>query len=212
MPGHYPVFLDVTGRRCAVIGGGPVAERKVAGLIEAGARVTVIAPDLTKRLSAWVRQRAIRHVARQYRSGDLAGQRLAFIAVDATAVSAKVAREGRERGIWVNSADDPARCDFILPGVVRRGLLVVAVSSGGSSPALTRAIREELEGYFTKDYAGLARVTAAARQELRRRGERATADAWNRALDGDLRRLVAEGRERQAKARLLQRLRGEACR
>jgi precorrin-2 dehydrogenase/sirohydrochlorin ferrochelatase len=212
VPGHYPVFLDVTGRRCAVIGGGAVAERKVAGLIEAGARVTVVAPELTKRLSAWVRQRAIRHVAREYRSGDLAGQRLAFIAVDGTRVSAAVAREGRERGIWVNSADDPARCDFILPGVVRRGLLTVAVSSGGSSPALTRAIREELEGYFTKDYAGLARVTAAARQELRRRGERATADAWNRALDGDLRRLVAEGRERQAKARLLQRLRGEACR
>jgi precorrin-2 dehydrogenase/sirohydrochlorin ferrochelatase len=211
MPGHYPIFLDVAGRRCAVIGGGPVAERRVAGLIEAGARVTVITPVLTKRLAAWVRQRAIRHVTREYRNGDLAGQRLAFIAVDGPEVSAAVAREGRARGIWVNSADDPAHCDFILPAVVRRGLLVVAVSSGGSSPALTRAIREELEGYFTEDYAGLARVTAAARRELRRSGERATADAWNRALDGDLRRLVAEGRERQAKARLLQRLRGEAC-
>ncbi len=211
MPGHYPVFLDVAGRRCAVIGGGPVAERKVAGLIDAGARVTVIAPDLTKRLSAWVRQRAIRHVAREYRRGDLAGHRLVFIATDRDKVSEAVVREGRERGIWVNSADDPARCDFILPAVVRRGLLTVAVSSGGSSPALTRAIREELEGYFTKDYAGLARIAAAARQELRRRGEAASADAWSRALNGDLRRLVAAGREREAKARLLEGLRSDGC-
>ncbi len=211
MAGHYPVFLDVTGRRCAVIGGGPVAERKVTGLIETGARVTVIAPDLTKRLSAWARQRAIRHVAREYRRGDLAGQRLVFVAVDRGAVSDAVARESRERGIWVNAADDPARCDFILPAVVRRGLLVVAVSSGGASPALTRAIREELEGYFTKDYTALARIAAAARRELKRRGETATRDAWTRALDADLRRLVAAGREREAKARLLQRLRSEAC-
>ncbi len=211
MAGYYPVFLDVTGRRCAVIGGGPVAERRVAGLIEAGARVTVIAPALTKRLATWARQRAIRHVARKYRRGDLKGHRLAFVAAGPDAVSEAVARESRERGIWLNAADDPARCDFILPAVVRRGLLVVAVSSGGASPALTRAIREELEGYFTEDYAGLARVAAAARQELRRRGETATGDAWVRALNGDLRRLVASGREREAKARLLQRLRSEAC-
>jgi siroheme synthase-like protein len=211
MAGYYPVFLDVTGRRCAVIGGGPVAERRVAGLIEAGARVTVIAPALTKRLATWARQRAIRHVAREYRRGDLTGHRLAFVAAGPEAVSKTVARESRERGIWLNAADDPARCDFILPAVVRRGLLVVAVSSGGASPALTRAIREELEGYFTEDYAGLARVAAAARQELRRRGETATGDAWVRALNGDLRRLVASGREREAKARLLQRLRSEAC-
>ncbi|HET8577350.1 MAG TPA: bifunctional precorrin-2 dehydrogenase/sirohydrochlorin ferrochelatase [Methylomirabilota bacterium] len=212
MAGHYPVFLDVTGRRCAVIGGGPVAERKVAGLIEAGARVSVIAPALTGRLAEWARQQAIRHVAREYRRGDLAGHRLVFIAADREAVTEAVTREARERGIWVNAADDPARCDFILPGVVRRGLLTVAVSSGGSSPALTRAIREELEGYFTKDYTLLARVTAAAREELRRRGETATAEAWQRALGGDLRRLVAVGREREAKARLLEQLRSEACR
>jgi precorrin-2 dehydrogenase/sirohydrochlorin ferrochelatase len=211
VPGHYPVFLDISGRRCAVIGGGPVAERKVAGLIEAGARVTVIAPALTRRLAEWARQRAIRHVAREYRRGDLVGHRLVFIATDRDAVSEAVAREARERGTWVNAADDPARCDFILPGVVRRGLLTVAVSSGGSSPALTRAIREELEGYFTKDYVALARIMAGARQELRRRGETATAEAWHRALGGDLRRLLAAGREREAKARLLERLRSEAC-
>ncbi len=80
-----------------------------------------------------------------------------------------MAAEGRERGIWVNAADEPARCDFILPAVIRRGRLVVAVSTGGASPAAARAIREELEGYLTEDHAMLVELAADAREDLRRR-------------------------------------------
>ena len=201
--GYYPVFLDLTGRRCVVIGGGPVAERKVEGLIAAGASVTVVSPALTARLEALVREGRIRHVGRGYAPRDLAGHQLAFVATDDDEVNAAVARDGQAAGVWVNAADDPAHCDFILPSVLRRGDLVVAVATGGASPALSRAVREELETYFTEDYAVLAEVVAEVRRELKERARVPGWEAWRRALDGDLRRLIAEGRREEAKAGLL---------
>lgn len=209
--GHYPIVLDLAGRPCLVIGGGPVAERKVEGLLQAGATVAVVSPRLTERLASWTQEGRIRHIAREYRPGDLAGSQLAFVATDDGAINAAVAREGRERGVWVNAADDPEHCDFILPSVLRRGELVVAVATGGASPALSRAIREELEGYFTEEYAALARLAAEVRRELRGRGVRPSPEAWQQALDEDLRRLIAEGRRGEARARLLGRLGPGVC-
>ncbi len=204
--GYYPVFIDLNGRRCLVIGGGPVAERKVEGLLAAGASVTVISPALNARLDRLASEGRIRYVGRDYAPGDLAGYQLAFVATDDGLVSPAVAREGQAGGVWVNAADDPAWCDFILPAVVRRGALVVAVSTGGASPALTRAIRDELEAYFTADYAALAEVVAEVRRELKEGERPPDAEGWRRALDADLRRLVAEGRREEAKAHLLERL------
>ena len=110
--GHYPIFLNIEGRRCVVIGGGPVAERKVEGLLRDGASVTVISPSLTKSLESLANEENIRHLARDYREGDLADYQLAFAVTGDDGVNAAVAREGRERGVWVNAADDPAHCDF----------------------------------------------------------------------------------------------------
>jgi siroheme synthase-like protein len=152
---YYPVFLDLADRPCVVVGGGPVAEGKVAGLLAAGARVTVVSPTVTAPLAGWAAEGRVTHRARAYRAEDLDGQQVAFVATDDAAVTRAVAAEGRARGIWVNAADEPARCDFILPAVIRRGRLVVAVSTGGASPAAARAIREELEGYLTEDHAVL---------------------------------------------------------
>ncbi len=209
--GHYPIFLDMTGRACVVIGGGTVAERKVEGLLAEGASVTVISPALSSRLQVLAEEGRIRHVRREYSPGDLAGYQLAFVATDDGEVNAAVAREGRQRGVWVNVADDPAHCDFVLPSVLRRGELVVAVATGGASPALARAIREELEAYFTEDYAALAEIVAEVRRELKERASLPSAEAWRRALDGDLRRLIVEGRREEAKARLFWRLRAGQC-
>lgn len=209
--GYYPIFLELAGRPCVVIGGGAVAERKAEGLLAQEASVTVISPELTARLEGLAREGRIRHIVRPYSHGDLAGSELAFVATDDGEVNAAVAREGQERGVWVNAADDPAHCDFILPSVLRRGELVVAVATGGSSPALSRAIREELEAYFTEDYAVLAGVVAEVRRELRQHARVPDAETWRRALDGDLRRLIAEGRREEAKARLLWRLRAGIC-
>ena len=117
---HYPVFLDLTDRPCLVVGGGPVAEGKVEGLLAAGARVTVVSPAVTARLAAWAAAGRLQHRSRAYRAGDLVGHQVAFVGTDDPGVSGAVADEGRARGIWVNAADEPARCDFILPSVIRR--------------------------------------------------------------------------------------------
>jgi precorrin-2 dehydrogenase len=210
--GYYPIFLELAGRPCLVVGGGAIAERKVEGLLAVGATVTVVSPELSAPLRALVDTGQLRHVARGYRHGDLDGHQLAFVATDDGAVNAAVAREGRERGVWVNAADDPAHCAFILPSVLRRGELQVAVATGGTSPALSRAIREELEAYFTDDYAALSRLAADVRRELGAVRYRAGAEAWRRALGADLRRLLAEGRHDEARARLLERLGAPACR
>jgi siroheme synthase-like protein len=208
--GTYPVFLEMKDRRCVVIGGGAVAERKVEGLVEVGANVTVISPAITDRLRDMLTQGAIRHVAREYRTGDRAGYDLVFVATDNSEINAAVSNEARLLRIWVNSADDPDHCDFILPAVIRRGDLAVAVSTGGVSPAVTRAIREELDEYFTGDYARFVEVAGEVRSQLREKSISADADAWNRALQGDFRRLIKEGRAVQAKALLLKTLGAKA--
>ena len=202
--GYYPVLLDLAGRRCVMVGGGIIAGRRVDGLLTAGARVTVISPRLTRTLAALAAEGRIDHEAREYRAGDLDGADLAFVATDAGEVNAAVAREARARGVWINAADDPARCTFILPALVRRGDLTVAVATGGSSPALARAIREELETYLTDDYATLAAIAAEARREVRALGRPVTADAWRRALGPEVRRLIVERGRDDAKQRLLE--------
>ena len=204
--GYYPVFLEMKDRRCVVIGGGTVAERRVEGLVAVGANVTVISPAITDRLRNMLTQGAIRHVAREYRTGDRAGYDLVFVATDNSEINAAVAAEAPSLRIWVNSADDPDHCDFILPAVIRRGDLAVAVSTGGVSPAATRAIREELDEYFIVNYAIFVQIAGEVRRELREKSVTPSAEAWNRALRGDFRRLIREGKTMQAKALLLEKL------
>jgi len=202
--GYYPVLLDLAGRRCVMVGGGLVAERRVEGLVAAGARVIVISPRLTRSLAALAAEGRIEHEPRAYHEGDLAGADLAFVATNTGEVNAAVAREARERSVWINAADDPPRCTFILPALVRRGDLTVAVATGGSSPALARAIREELETYLTEDYATLASIAAEARREVRAAGTPVTAETWRRALGPEVRRLIVERGRDDAKHRLLE--------
>jgi siroheme synthase-like protein len=182
--GFYPVVLELAERSVLVIGGGGVAERKVEGLLAAGARVTVVSPTLTDRLSAWAHEGRMRWMRTSYRRGDLAGQALVFVATDDGDLNAEIAGEARACGIWVNAADDPEHCDFILPSVLRRGTLTVAVSTDGTCPALSRMIRERLEEYFVDEFTTLAHKASEARRDLR------------------------EGR---LLARLLERLRAAAC-
>ena len=206
MSRYYPVALDLRDRPCLVVGGGPVAEAKVEGLLDAGARVTVVSPALTERLTSWATEGRIAHRPREYGASDLDGHHLAFSATDRREVTEAVAADARRRGVWVNAADDPKYCDFLLPSVLRRGRLVVAVSTGGASPALAARVRRDLESYFTVEYEDLVELAAEVRHELRAAGLGADAVFWREALDADLLRLLAEGRRGDAKARLLDRL------
>ena len=203
---YFPIYLDMTRRRCLVIGGGAVAERKIANLLEAGAEVTVLSPDVTENIARWSKRELLQLKARRFRDGDLAGFELAFVATDDPEVNDAAYREGQSGGVWINTADDPAHCDFILPSVLRRGDLTVAVSSGGNSPALARTIREELELYLTQEYETLAQMAAEARQELLRRGITVPFEIWRRALSGDVRQLLMRGELARAKSLMLKEL------
>jgi siroheme synthase-like protein len=205
---YYPIFVDMTGRRVLVVGGGHVAEEKVMGLLRAdmAGRLTLVAPKLLPSLQKLLAEAKIDYVQREYRDGDMEGFDFVMIATDDGKVNAAIAAEGKRRRIWVNAADDPANCDFILPAVVRQGSIVLAASTGGSSPALARRLREELTDYLSEDFAALSDLLGEVRTELRRKGVTPDAETWQRAIDGQLRALLAQRRWGQAKARLVRAL------
>jgi siroheme synthase-like protein len=174
----YPIFLDLSGRRCVVVGGGEVANRKARKLLQARAEVVVVSPEVRPELESVASE--VRR--RPYEDGDLKGAYLAFAATDAREVNAAVAREAKERGIPVNVADRPSEGDFALPSTLRRGRLQVAVSTGGASPALARRIKGELEGVFGPEWAGLVEELRASRLEGAPPGE---------ALEGEVSRCLS---------------------
>jgi len=204
--GFYPLLLELEGRPVVVVGGGAVGERKVEGLLAVGAAVTVVSPHVTPTLREHAEAGRIAFVERAYREGDLEGAALVFTALGDPRTTATVAAEARRRGIWLNAADDPTHCTFILPAVVRRGPLTISVASGGATPALTRALREYLEAALGTEWAALAELAAAARRELRATGRAADGETWRRALAADVRALVAEHRLDDARRELRARL------
>ena len=141
----YPINLRLQGRRCLVVGGGTVALSKVLGLLEAGADVTVVAPEINDEIASLegvVVQR------RTYRHGDLDGYRIAIAATGDLEVNRAVFLEGEATGVWVNAADDPENCTFTLPGRIRRGPLLVTFATGGNSPALASWLRRRYTDEF----------------------------------------------------------------
>ena len=172
---YYPAYLELRGHPCVVIGGGDVAARKVATLLEAGARVTVVSPTLTPDLSALADTHEIVHHARSYRRGDLAGAWLAYAATDDDAVHAEIAAEAAEARVFLNVVDRPRLCSFIVPAVVRRGPVAVAVSTGGASPALAKRLARELDAAVGAEWGLAAEVLGKLRERL------ATADPAARA-------------------------------
>ncbi|HEY6419558.1 MAG TPA: bifunctional precorrin-2 dehydrogenase/sirohydrochlorin ferrochelatase [Candidatus Binataceae bacterium] len=165
--GYLPIFLDVSGQRCMVIGGGEIAARKVASLLEAGAVVTVISPTLVPTLESSAARGAITHEARAYRLGDMKGFLIVFATTDDRDLQRALAAEARELGILINIADASELCTFIAPAVVSRGALRIAISTSGASPALASRIRRELEHQFGAEYARALDILRAARHHLR---------------------------------------------
>lgn len=163
----YPVMLDLGGASVLVVGGGRVAWRKAQGLAAAGAVVTVVAPQIVPEL---VELAATVH-RRPYASGDAASHRLVITATDDPAVNAAVATDATAAGVWVNSADDPANCTFILPAVARRGPVTIAVSTGGASPALASHLRSVIQDeVLTEAVERAAHDLSAQRADLHAQG------------------------------------------
>ena len=194
----YPASLVVAAKRCVVVGGGAVATRKVRALLDAGADVFVVAPEIDDDIAAL----GVETARRAYQSGDLAGAWLAFAATDDPAVNRQVFADGLDARVWVNAADDPDACSFTLPAVVRQGPVMVAVSTSGYSPALATWIRERIARELGPEVALLAELLSEARDELKAAG-RSTEDVdWRRALDSDMLDLIRTGQTAQARERL----------
>ena len=192
----YPVFLDIRGRKCVVVGGGSVGERKARGLLAASARVLVIGPDPSPDLSQLAESGQLDLVVREYRAGDLDGAFLAFAATNRHEVNQAVAQEAKDLGVPLNLAAGSGDGDFVVPSLLRRGEMNVAVSTGGGSPAYARLIRERLEDLFGPEHADMVSLLDRLRprvkalfpdDEARRRA------VWDRLVTWETVELVRRG-------------------
>jgi siroheme synthase-like protein len=198
----YPLMLtNLAHVRCVVVGGGAVAERKVRDLLDGGARPVVIGPELTEALAGWLAEGRIAHVERVYQAGDLAGAFLAIAATDDRAANAAVAEEARALGILVNVADEPADGNFHTAAVVRRGDLLLAVSTGGASPALAARIRRELAARYGDEYARLLALLRRLRAGPARALPAAKRTAlWRRLVSDSMLGWLRDGEDVRAEA------------
>ena len=165
---YYPIYADLRGRRCVIIGGGPVAHRKATTLLRHGAQVTVISPLLTPRLATRARAGAVRHIARTFRASDLRGAWLAYACTDDQRVNERVARAAREARLFANVVDQPSLCSFIAPAILRRGRLTVAVSTGGASPTFAKHLRRRLAACIGGETPAMLRLLAGLRTPAKR--------------------------------------------
>jgi precorrin-2 dehydrogenase/sirohydrochlorin ferrochelatase len=163
---YYPVFLDIREKKCVVVGGGDVAARKAERLLDCGAKVFVVSPRLAPELAELKEKNIISHIAAQY-SGDLIdGAALIIGATDDEKTNARISNDARSKGIPVNIVDDPQKCDFILPALVQRGDLAMAIGTAGKSPALARHLREELEAKYGEEYKILLDILGKLRVKM----------------------------------------------
>jgi siroheme synthase-like protein len=194
----YPVSLDLQDRQCLVVGGGPVAARKTAGLVRSGAEVTVVAP----RIDPAIESLEVHIERRPYRPGEAGAYQLVLTTTGVPAVDRAVAADAEAAGRWVNSADDAEHCSFLLPAVHRQGSVTVAVSTGGASPALARWLRTRIAGILGGELGQLARLLEDARRRLRAAGRSTESVDWERLLDGPLPELLRRGLLDEARALL----------
>ena len=201
---YYPVFLNMQGQLCVVIGGGEIAERKVQALLEAGSVVTLIAPECTDGLVAMTSDSSVTWHQRTYESGDLEGAFIAIAATDDRAVNEAVTKEATERNTPLNVVDVTDLCTFIAPSVIRRGPVTLAISTGGMGPALARKLRQELERNEALAFADMAEIVADVRAELKARKLTVDPEGWQAALNTEVLGLYQSGQPAQARERMIE--------
>ena len=206
----YPVGLVVKGRRCLVVGGGRVAARKIAGLLACGAAVTVVAPEVHVAIAelsdsgviAAIDESPLEVHIRPYASGEAADYVLVISATGDPAVDETVRRDAQSAGVWVNVADDPSRCSFVLPAVARDGAVSIAVSTAGASPALAGWLRDLVAAALGPGMGDLAALLDEGRRRIHDQGESTESIDWRSLLDGPLPDMVRRGDMDQARSEL----------
>lgn len=195
--GFYPVLLDMTGQLVLVIGGGQVAARKVASLLEAGAKVRLVAPELCPEARELAQKSAVEYHQRPFEPGDIGTARLVFCATDNDEVNQQAARQARKHGAWANVIKNPDLGDFNVPAQLRRGDLLLAIGTGGASPAVSRRIRQQLEQDFGPEWGPYLQILKAARSWVLGKGNPGSAnkEQFYRLVDSGLLLIVASQNE-----------------
>ncbi|MGD9269011.1 MAG: bifunctional precorrin-2 dehydrogenase/sirohydrochlorin ferrochelatase [Desulfobacterales bacterium] len=202
---YYPINLDIKNRRCLVVGGGAVGTRKVKTLLDCGARVTVVSPDPTPQLQELAAQGAIQLKQRPYRNDDVDKMFLVIGATDDERLNRQISNDAEQHNTLCNIADRPEVCNFILPAIVRRGDLVITISTSGNSPALAKRLRLDLEKQFGDEYADFLRLMGAIREKLLSQAHEPEAhkDLFNQLIDRDLIGLIKANNIKEINALLL---------
>jgi precorrin-2 dehydrogenase/sirohydrochlorin ferrochelatase len=193
---YYPIQLDIKNRDCLMVGGGAVGTRKVNTLMECGARVTVVSPNPTPQLTRLASEGSVTLKKRAYRSDDLTGMFLVIGATDDESLNRQISKDAEQAHILCNIADRPEVCNFILPSIVRRGDLVITISTSGKSPALAKHLRQKLETQFGREYADFLLLMGAIRQKLLSQAHEPEEHKalFNQLIDSDLIELMQAGK------------------
>ena len=207
MSDYYPLMLNITGEKCIVIGGGDVAERKAKTFLECGAKVHVISPDISPALQRLEKTGQIGVTHRSYQPGDLSDALVVVAATDDQETNENIFKEGQRSRILTNVVDDPENSNFIVPSLLRRGDLLISISTSGRSPALARKIRTELEQHYGNEYESLTIMLSEIRAELKDQGIQINSEEWQKALNLDaMLDLIQKDRYDEAKNKLLSEL------
>ena len=198
MPIFYPVFLNLTERRCVIIGGGQIAEGKISKLLDSGAKIIVISPDATQGIRGFAERGQIELDLRKYQEGDLQGAFIAIAATNDRMVNQEIFEEAEKQGILLNAVDDMPRCSFIAPSIVEKGPVTVAISTGGASPALARKLREKMEVSSALDWADATSVLSKARQVIKDKQIAVDPQRWQCCMTDELLTMIQAGHENEA--------------
>ena len=209
MTNFYPVFLNLTGRRCVIIGGGQIAAGKISKLLDSGANIVVISPDVTEEIRSLSNKGRLELHIRKYQVGDMNGAFLVIAATNDPVVNQQVFEEAEKSGVLLNAVDDMPRCSFIAPSIVERGSVTVAISTGGASPALARKLRETLENSRELGWADASDVLSKTRQLIKDKQIKVDPQRWQCCMTPKVLDLAQSGHEEEAQEVLMNGLLGK---
>lgn len=200
----YPVNLNIKDKKCIVVGGGNVAERKVKSLLRANAAVNVISPNLTPTLQDLVMKKKVNYIARNYQAGDIKGCFLVICATDSKEINKIVAEEADNLGLLFNVIDDSKESNFTVPAVINRNDLIITVSTNGKSPAVAKQIKEELSQMYGEEYGYFLKIIAKYRQELKSnaKSSKDRENFWRTNMNKDILTMLKDGRLNEAEAKI----------
>lgn len=190
---YYPVLLQLEEKTILVVGGGSVAERKVENLLEFGCRILIVSRELTKKLHQLIEIKRIQHLGSEFKEEQLEGVFLVIAATNDKDLNSRISAQARNHRLLVNAVDQPADCDFIFPSILRRGDLLIAISTSGKSPALAKSVRKKLETQFGREYGVFLDLMGRLRKKIMSEGfsQNENSLIFHKIVDSDILNCVA---------------------